>query len=83
MGLISKLFGVGDFNTLKRKMGDGGDSRNFPHTKQYIGETGTNKVVAAFGAVAFTAIGVMGLLDFFFPDKHNNGGNVRRDHGRR
>lgn len=82
MGFISKLFGVGDFNTMKRKMSDGGDSRNFPRTKQYLGETGTNKVVAVFGAVAFTAIGVVGLLDFFFPDKNTNGCENRR-HGRR
>jgi len=82
MGLVSKLFGVGDFNTLKRKMSDGGDVRNFPRTKQYLGETGTNKIVAAFGAVAFVAVGVVGMLDFFFPDKHSNNGD-RRNRGRR
>jgi hypothetical protein len=83
MGFISKLFGVGDFNTIKRKMSDGGDSRNFPRTKQYVGSVGTNKVAAAFGAVAFTAVGVLGLLDFFFPDQHSKGGENRRDRGRR
>ena len=55
---ISKLFGVGDFNTLKRKTSDGGDSRNFPRTKQFVSETGTNKIVAGFGAAAFVSIGI-------------------------
>lgn len=79
---LSKLFVSGDFNTLKRKMSDGGDSRNFPRTKQFLNETGTNKVVAAFGAVAFVGIGVAGLLDVFFPDKRQNN-SERRNRGRR
>lgn len=74
------LFGTGDFNTMKRKMSSPGNERNFPRTKGYIQNIGLSKIAAVFGAVAFTAIGVAGLLDFFFPEpqRKNNFNNKQR-----
>lgn len=79
---FSSLFSAGDANMIKRKMSGSGNPRNFPHTKNYLAETGTAKVAAVFAAVSFVVIGVTGMLEFFFPENNNggnkNGGNRRR-----
>lgn len=74
MGFIN-VFGAGDANMIKRKMSGSGNPRNFPHTKNYLADTGTAKVAAVFAAVSFVVIGVTGMLEFFFPENNSGGGN--------
>lgn len=81
MGFIN-LFNAGDANMIKRKMAGGGNPRNFPHTKNYLADTGTAKVAAVFAAVSFVVIGVTGMLEFFFPE-NNGGGNKNGGRKRR
>ena len=66
-----------DVKTIDRMVREGGDSRNFPHTKNYLTNVG-GRVSAGLSIIVIGAILVSKVIDFFSPTKQQ-----RRDGGRR